>query len=273
MTGCQPPLDARPANFAVCGRDGFGRGRPGFTLIELLVVIAIIAILAGLLLPTLAAAKSQGRRAACLNHLKQLALCSQMYASDNDGRLAENLPAGYGTNSWVMGSMKYPYDATNTLFIRQGKFFPYANQIAVYRCPADASQSGGVLRARSYAMNSWLGSRHMEAYPPGSGFRTFVRDSELAASRPSALWVLLDEHPLSIDDGWFLVTMDDSRPFASYPATRHEKGYALNFADGHAETFKLRDPGSGVLDAGAGAGSIGYRNLDWLRLKEITTTR
>jgi prepilin-type N-terminal cleavage/methylation domain-containing protein len=258
---------------------GIASGRPNgihvraFTLIELLVVIAIIAILAALLLPTLAGAKAKSRRVACLNNLKQLALGAQMYAADNDGRLAANLPEGQNTTSWVWGSMKNPRDATNTLFLRQGKLFPYAGQVGLYRCPADSSLSGGVPRVRSFAMNGWMGSRTMETYRGKSQFHTFVKESELAVSRPAALWMLLDEHPASIDDGWFLVTMDDSQPFASYPAARHRMAYSLNFADGHAEVSRLRDAGSGVLASELGASQFSARNLDWQKLKEITTTR
>ncbi len=61
--------------------------RYGFTLIELLVVIAIIAILAGLLLPTLAAAKEKAKRTGCVSDLKQIALGIVMYAQDNEDKL------------------------------------------------------------------------------------------------------------------------------------------------------------------------------------------
>ena len=57
--------------------------RKTFTLIELLVVISIIAMLAGMLLPTLAHAKEAGKTASCINNLKQLAVGAAKYASDN----------------------------------------------------------------------------------------------------------------------------------------------------------------------------------------------
>src|SRR5688572_17288262 len=60
------------------------RADRGFTLIELLVVIAIIAILASLLLPTLAQSKEQGRRTRCKSNLRQLGLAITMYCQDND---------------------------------------------------------------------------------------------------------------------------------------------------------------------------------------------
>ena len=248
------------------------KAHSGFTLVEMLLVAAIIAILAALLLPALSSAKAKGKQVACANNLKQLALGCQMYAADNESRLPENTPDDQRKNSWVSGNMKSSLDATNEALIRQGKLFPYANHILTYHCPADPSKSGSSPRVRSYSMNGWMGSRYMETNSRPGGFRTFVRETELAAARPSGLWVLLDEHELSIDDGWFLVTMDDSRPFASYPATRHQHAYGVNFADGHVESKKLRDPDSQNLGA-AQDPRISSTNTDWLQLKQMTTIR
>lgn len=67
--------------------DAGKQGKKAFTLIELLVVIGIIGTLAGMLLPALGAAREKGRRAGCINNLRQIGLAAQMYADDNGGKL------------------------------------------------------------------------------------------------------------------------------------------------------------------------------------------
>lgn len=251
-----------------------GRGlrwRRAFSLIELLTVIAIIAILAAMLLPVLSTAKAKSKRVVCANQLKQLALGVQMYAPDNDGKLPQNNPQNQGTNTWVLGNMKSALDATNQTLIRLGKLFPYVSDTAIYHCPADSSQINGVPRARSFSMNGWMGSRYMARETGNAAFRTFVRDSEVAAAGAASLWLIMDEHERSLDDSWFLVTMDDSRPFESLPALRHERGAGINFGDGHVETFKLRDPLSARL--GSQVEITSPKNTDWIRLKQVTTVR
>src|ERR1700743_59737 len=107
-----------------------------FTLIEFLVVIPIIAILAAILLPALARAKSKAQQSTCLNNLKQLQLCWLMYPDENADVLRLN-PKGSGANAWILGDMSNASDATNTLKIEQGQLFPFNKSVGIYRCPAD----------------------------------------------------------------------------------------------------------------------------------------
>ena len=246
------------------------RSGHGFTLIELLVVIAIIAVLAALLLPALGVAKAKAQTISCLNQLKQFAIATQMYAGDNNGFLISNFASPI-SNSWVTGNMKLDTEDTNTTLLRQSRIFPYVSQVGLFHCPADNSIANNKsLRVRSYAMNSWMGNRSMESANARTGsYRTFVKEAELAASGAATLWLLADEHEVTIDDGYFLVTMDDTRPFASFPAMRHQRGFTLNFVDGHAEHWKLRDATSTI--SSQNNPQIGSKNTDWLRLKQVTT--
>ncbi len=239
-----------------------------FTLVELLVVIAIIAVLAALLLPALSAAKAKAMRISCVSNLRQLALGSQMYAADYQGKLVINDPF-LQTNCWGGALMDIPFSATNETYIRSSLLFSYVRSPSLFRCPADVSLIGGKPRVRNYSMNGWIGTRYMETFSSQRNFRTFVRESETSIGA-SVLWTIADEDNTTIRDSFFLVTMDDSQPFASFPGARHRGNYVLSFFDGHVEAWKLLSqfakPGGGQT-----GGGVSRDNVDWLRLKQATT--
>jgi prepilin-type N-terminal cleavage/methylation domain-containing protein len=148
-----------PDFVAFCGDPGSGAS---FTLIELLVVIAIIAVLAGLLLPVLAAAKSTGRSAVCQGNLRQLQLAWLSYAGDHGGTMVPNeegRPFGFWEGvrySWVLGNAQRDATPGN---IQRGRLYAQVGDPGVYRCPSDHStvmDQPALRRFRGYSLNGEL---------------------------------------------------------------------------------------------------------------------
>jgi prepilin-type N-terminal cleavage/methylation domain-containing protein/prepilin-type processing-associated H-X9-DG protein len=261
-----------------------------FTLVELLVVIAIIGILAAFLLPSLARAKSKAKAMTCLNNNRQLVLAWLMYANESRDRLPYNLGGDEARKTvaprnplnWVNGVMSWELDSdnTNAALILESSLAPYCNNnVQVYKCPSDQAlsdvqqQSGWKERTRSYSMNAMVGDAG-DLSLSGTNLNNPHYKQFFALAQipfPSSIFVFLDEHPDSINDGYFLVKPGYSRAeWADLPGSYHNNGAVLSFADGHVEIHKWTEPETTAPaqpDAAAlprDISSKGRADLNWL---------
>jgi len=230
----------------------------GFTLVELLVVIAIISILSSILLSMLTRAKSKGNQILCLSNHRQLTLAWLLYAHDSEDRLAYNLGAteikeilrknqGY---NWANSVLNWELDADNTNVLLNTRAALGSYLAAdVFRCPSDKivsplqRRAGWNERSRSVSMNAMVGDAG-EFTREGSNvnnphYRQFLKLNEF--TKTSEIFVFIEEHPDSINDGYFL-----NRPYdfewTDLPASYHGETANLAFADGHAENHQWLRP-------------------------------
>jgi len=148
-----------------------------FTLIELLVVIAIIAILMGILLPSLRAAKDHARRIHCVHNVKTLSLGWYMYQDEYDGAL---VPGHTNPGNWVLrppdnSTIKQKKDA-----IRGGLLFPYVGKsVDVFACPADQRDTNpNQYTFRSYSIAGGANGEDWSGYTKATKYIELIRPAE-----------------------------------------------------------------------------------------------
>ncbi|MCX6890033.1 MAG: prepilin-type N-terminal cleavage/methylation domain-containing protein [Verrucomicrobia bacterium] len=225
--------------------------RRAFTLVELLVVIAIIAVLAALLLPALASARDQGRKAACLSNLRQIGIGLINYATDNDGKI----PFGPKAPPFTNPADFYPSTGAPTSLISLQSGAPVglglmlaqqlAGQPKVLFCPGsdqpmDASAElarVGTSQAQSSYYYRHAGNTRLYDSPGSQPMPDNIQLDRLGNNRNG-----VPIRALALDT--LFLCPPDLAPFNVKPRTHHRQRFAdILFSDGHVVSRPNADGG------------------------------
>jgi len=254
----------------------------GFARRDLLALVAMVLIVACVQAPVLGRNHVGDQAARCRDNLRQLVLAWQMYSADNHGELVRNQGSdpNHLRGTWAPGWLDFTssYDNINSDYLigfaktgNYGHLGPYLKGAEAFRCPADTSAAvifgRQVYRVRTISMNNWMAGTNLNAQ---TGFRVFMKESDISGLPPSQAWVIQDEREDSINDSRFEVDMQEA--IAAYPGSYHGGGGFLSYADGHVEHNVWRDPRTNpeliksVL-LPLNVASPGNPDLNWLRAR------